>query len=92
MVCQLLNINLLENNIYNLTIKANVYETNNNLAIKFFDENIEPVLINLIDIRGNTITKIRQLDQKFQLSWSISKSIFLEKSIKNLESYPYIKK
>ena len=64
---ELLNINLLENNIYNLTIKANVYETNNNLAIKFFDENIEPVLINLIDIRGNTITKNKTIRSKISI-------------------------
>ena len=90
---ELLNINLLENNIYNLTIKANVYETNNNLAIKFFDENIEPVLINLIDIRGNTITKNKTIRSKISIEpGQYLNQYSLEKSIKNLESYPYIKK
>ncbi len=90
---ELLNINLLENNIYNLTIKANVYEVNNNLAIKFFDENIEPVLINLIDIRGNTITKNKTIRSKISIEpGQYLNQYSLEKSIKNLESYPYIKK
>ncbi len=90
---ELLNINLLENNIYNLTIKANVYETNNNLAIKFFDENIEPVLINLIDIRGNTITKNKTIRSKISIEpGQYLNQYSLEKSIKNLERYPYIKK
>ena len=90
---ELLNINLLENNIYNLTIKANVYEINNNLAIKFFDENIEPVLINLIDIRGNTITKNKTIRSKISIEpGQYLNQYSLEKSIKNLESYPYIKK
>ena len=90
---ELLNISLLENNIYNLAIKANVYETNNNLAIKFFDENIEPVLINLIDIRGNTITKNKTIRSKISIEpGQYLNQYSLEKSIKNLESYPYIKK
>ncbi len=90
---ELLNINLLENNIYNLAIKANVYETNNNLVIKFFDENIEPVLINLIDIRGNTITKNKTIRSKISIEpGQYLNQYSLEKSIKNLESYPYIKK
>ena len=90
---ELLNINLLDNNIYNLAIKANVYETNNNLAIKFFDENIEPVLINLIDIRGNTITKNKTIRSKISIEpGQYLNQYSLEKSIKNLESYPYIKK
>lgn len=90
---ELFNTNLLENNIYNLTINANVYEADDKLNLAFFDQEIEPTLINLIDIRGNTITKNETIRSKISIEpGQYLNKYSLDKSIKNLESYPYIKK
>ena len=90
---ELLNLNLLENNIFNSTIKVSIFEESNKLSINLFDEDAAPILINKINITGNSITKDKTIRSKILIEpGQYFNQYTLDKTIKNLERYPYIKK
>ena len=52
----------------------------------------DPIIINKIDITGNSITKNKTIRSKISIEpGEYLNNILLDKSIKNLKRYPYIK-
>ncbi len=86
------NIILNANNIHNFTIDTLITEEDNNINLSFISNSKEPVVINKIDIRGNSITKNQTIRSKISIEPGEYLNEYLfEKSVSNLKRYPYIK-
>ena len=89
---ELLNLDLLNNNIYNKIIKINETYGDKNIDLLFYSELKLPVVVNKIDITGNSITKDKTIRSKLSVEpGQYLDKYSLEKSIKILKRYPYIK-
>ena len=86
------NIILNSNNIHNFIIDTVISEVDNNINLSFVSKSKEPVVINKIDIKGNSITKNKTIRSKISIEPGqyFNKYLF-NKSVSNLERYPYIK-
>tara|TARA_B100000989_G_C19522448_1_gene464933 strand:+ start:173 stop:2404 length:2232 start_codon:yes stop_codon:yes gene_type:complete len=86
------NLNLISNNIHNLSIGFSIFEDNNNINLSFLSSQKDPIVINKIDIAGNTITKNNTIRSKISIEpGEYLNQYMLDKSVSNLKRYPYIK-
>ena len=88
---ELFNSELISNNIHNKIIVINIIEDEKDIVITFSTENKNPIIINKINITGNSITKSKTIRSKISIEPGeyLSENKF-EKSIDTLKSYPYI--
>ena len=86
------NLSLSSNNIFNKVIEVNIDYNNENIDITFLDKNNLPVVINKINIAGNSITKNKTIRSKISIEpGEYLNQYKLTNSLKNLKRYPYIK-
>ena len=89
---EIYNLNLLSKNIYNKVIDVNVINNNESIDIVFFDKQSTPVIINKIEITGNSITKNNTIRSKISFQPGEYLNNYKIKNLsKNLKRYPYIK-
>ena len=89
---ELFNLQLNSNNIHNIRIDVVFDEDINNLDLFFVANQKDPIVINKIDITGNSITKNKTIRSKLSIEpGQYMNQYLLDKSIKNLKRYPYIK-
>ncbi len=89
---EIYNLNLLSKNIYNKAIDVNVINNNESIDIVFFDKESTPVIINKIEITGNSITKNNTIRSKISFQPGEYLNNYKIKNLsKNLKRYPYIK-
>ena len=89
---ELFNLELISNNIHNISIDVVFDEDINNLDLFFVANQKDPIVINKIDITGNSITKNKTIRSKLSIEPGQYMNQYLfDKSIKNLKRYPYIK-
>ena len=89
---ELFNLELIFNNIHNISIDVVFDEDINNLDLFFVANQKDPIVINKIDITGNSITKNKTIRSKLSIEPGQYMNQYLfDKSIKNLKRYPYIK-
>ena len=70
-----------------------IFNDNNKYLNLFFEtKKKDPVIINKINITGNSITKNKTIRSKLSIEpGEYFNKYLLDKSIKNLKKYPYIK-
>ena len=86
------NLSLSSNNIFNKIIEVNIDYNNENIDITFLDKNNLPVVINKINIEGNSITKNKTIRSKISIEpGEYLNQYKLTNTLKNLKRYPYIK-
>ena len=89
---ELFNQNLISKNINNQVVEFNVSNNLNSINLLFFMKKIDPVIISAISITGNSITKDRTIRSKISIEpGQYLNKYTLDKSIKNLKRFPYIK-
>tara|TARA_B100000989_G_scaffold179285_1_gene134669 strand:- start:116 stop:2347 length:2232 start_codon:yes stop_codon:yes gene_type:complete len=90
---EILNDSLVQNNIYNQSIVVELSQIHNqSLNIVFKTLAIEPTTINKIVIIGNSITKNKTIRSKLFIEpGEYLNQYSLDRSIKILNNYPYIK-
>ena len=89
---EIYNLELQSNNIYNKVIDVSVSNNNESIDIVFFDKKSTPVIINKIDITGNSITKNKTIRSKISFEPGEYLNDYKLKNLsKNLKRYPYIK-
>ena len=89
---ELYNLNLQSNNIYNRVIEVSLSNNNENFDIVFFDKKSSPVIVNKIEIIGNSITKNNTIRSKISFEPGEYLNNYKIKNLsKNLKRYPYIK-
>tara|TARA_B100000886_G_scaffold12544_1_gene8128 strand:- start:1349 stop:3586 length:2238 start_codon:yes stop_codon:yes gene_type:complete len=87
----LFNLNLISNNIHNINIDAQISNSSDKLNLIFNLKKIDPLVINKINITGNSITKSKTIRSKISVEpGQYLNKYLLDKSIKNLNRYPYI--
>ena len=87
----LFNLNLISNNIHNINIDAQISSFSDKLNLTFNLKKIDPLVINKINITGNSITKSKTIRSKISVEpGQYFNKYLLDKSIKNLNRYPYI--
>ena len=88
----LYNSILVSNNIYNFFIDVIFTENDKKLDLTFISVDKEPIVVNKINITGNSITKNKTIRSKLSIEPGqyLNKFLF-DKSINNLKRYPYIK-
>ena len=88
---ELFNFNLLSNNINNKIIDVNISYNKDLIDITFYSTLINPVIVNKINISGNTITKNETIRSKLSIEpGEYLNKYKLDNTIKNLKRYPYI--
>ena len=88
----LYNTNLVSNNIHNIYIDSFVNDNDQDLNLTFETIKKDPIVVNKINISGNSITKNQTIRSKLSIEpGEYFNNFLLEKSIKNLKRYPYIK-
>ena len=88
----LYNSILISNNIHNIIIEAIFTDNDENLNLSFVAKEKDPIVVNKIDIKGNSITKNKTIRSKLSIEPGQYLNNFLfEKSVNNLKRYPYIK-
>ena len=88
---ELFNIHLSSNNIHNKIIDVSVSENQTFLDVLFFVKHKNPITINKIEIKGNSITKNKTIRSKLSIEpGQYLNEFILNKSIRNLKRYPYI--
>ena len=88
----LFNSILVSNNIHNIVIEANFIEYEKKLNLSFEAKEKDPIVVNKINIIGNSITKNKTIRSKLSIEPGQYLNNFLfEKSINNIKRYPYIK-
>ena len=86
------NLNLISNNIHNSSVNFTTFEDNNNINLSFFSSQKDPIVINKIDILGNSITKNNTIRSKISIEpGEYLNQYMFDKSVSNLKRYPYIK-
>ncbi len=87
----LFNTNLVNNNIHNINIVSLIIEDGQDINISFETIKKDPIVINKINITGNSITKNETIRSKISIEpGQYFNNFLLKKSIKNLKRYPYI--
>ena len=87
----LFNLNLISNNIHNTNINAQISSFSDKLNLTFNLKKTDPLVINKINITGNSITKSKTIRSKISVEpGQYFNKYLLDKSIKNLNRYPYI--
>ena len=82
---------LISQNIFNKLVNVNVFETGNDYTLDFYFEDIDPKVINKININGNSITKDRTIRSKISIEPSDYFNQFtFQKDLNYLESFKYI--
>ena len=90
---KLFNNTLVDNNIFNKKIDVNINNNSDLLDIFFYSSDKTPIVINKIEITGNSITKNQTIRSKIAIEpGQYFNEYTFENSIKTLERYPYIKK
>ena len=85
------NLYLISNNIYNFIIESNIFIDSSDLSLSFISKDKEPLVINKIDIVGNSITKNKTIRSKISIEpGEYLNQYLLDKSLDNLKRYPYI--
>ena len=87
------NNNLISNNIFDRSIELDFNQVDDNhIDLSFILQKIDPIVINKIEITGNSITKSKTIRSKLliQPGEYFSKPS-LQKSVQILNNYPYIK-
>ena len=89
---EVFNNNLISNNIYNESVEVNLYQKQNYLLdLSFITLQKDPIVINKIEISGNSITKNKTIRSKILIQpGEYFNKYSLDRSIKILKSYPYI--
>mgnify|MGYP001333407765 CR=1 FL=1 len=88
----LYNTNLVNNNIHNINIANFIIEDGQDINISFETIKKDPIVVNKINISGNSITKNKTIRSKISIEpGQYYNNFLLEKSIKNLRRYPYIR-
>ena len=88
----LYNSILVSNNIFNKIIEPVFTEYDKKLNLSFVIKDKEPIVVNKVNIIGNSITKNKTIRSKLSIEPGQYLNDFLfEKSINNLKRYPYIK-
>ena len=88
----LYNTNLINNNIHNINVVSLIIEDGQNINLSFETTKKNPIVVNKINISGNSITKNKTIRSKISIEpGQYFNNFLLEKSIKNLRRYPYIK-
>ena len=89
---EVFNSILISNNIYNESVEVNLFQKQDYLLdISFSTLQKDPVIINKIEITGNTITKSKTIRSKILIQpGEYLNKYSLNKSIKILKRYPYI--
>ena len=88
----LYNSILVSNNIHNIIIETIFTDDDNKLNLSFVAKEIDPIVVNKIEITGNSITKNKTIRSKLSIEPGQYLNNFLfEKSVNNLKRYPYIK-
>ena len=88
----LYNTNLVSNNIHNIYIDSFINDNDKDLNLTFETIKKDPIVVNKINISGNSITKNQTIRSKLSIEpGEYFNNFLLEKSIKNLKRYPYIK-
>ena len=90
---QKLNGLLISNNILNVEILSRLVEKNNKLYLHFYEQLIDPIVIQRIDIIGNSITKDNVIRSKINIEpgdYLNSNNISLIK--KNINNLSYVNK
>ena len=89
---ELFNKNLISNNINNQIVEFDVSDNLDSINLLFYMKKIDPVIISKISITGNSITKDRTIRSKISIEpGQYLNKYTLNKSIKNLKRFPYIK-
>ena len=90
---EIFNDNLVSSNIFNKSIEIELFQKQNYLLdIIFKTLPKEPIVINQIEITGNSITKSKTIRSKIFIEPGEYLNQFtLDKSMKTLNNYPYIK-
>ena len=88
----LYNSILVSNNIHNIIIEATFTDDDKKLNLSFIAKEKDPIVVNKINITGNSITKDKTIRSKLSIEPGQYLNNFLfEKSVNNLKRYPYIK-
>ena len=83
---------MVSNNIHNIYIDSLVNDNDQDLNLTFETIKKDPIVVNKINISGNSITKNQTIRSKLSIEpGEYFNNFLLEKSIKNLKRYPYIK-
>ena len=91
-VLSLYNSNLINKNIHNIYIDSILDYDGKEINLSFIATKKDPIVINKINITGNSITKNETIRSKISIEpGQYFNNFLLDKSIKNLERYPYIK-
>ena len=91
-VLSLYNSNLINKNIHNIYINSILDYDGKEINLSFTATKKDPIVINKINITGNSITKNETIRSKISIEpGQYFNNFLLDKSIKNLERYPYIK-
>ncbi len=89
---ELFNQNLISNNINNQIVEFDVSDNLDSINLLFYMKKIDPIIISKISITGNSITKDRTIRSKISIEpGQYLNKYTLDKSIKNLKRFPYIK-
>ena len=90
---EIFNSILISNNIFNKSVEVDTYQKQNYLLdISFITLQKDPIIINKIEITGNSITKNQTIRSKILIQpGEYLNKYSLDRSIKILKSYPYIK-
>lgn len=82
---------LISQNIINKLANVNVFETDNDYNLDFYLEDIDPKIINKININGNSITKDRTIRSKISLEpGDYFNEFTFQKDLNYLKSFKYI--
>lgn len=88
---ELLNLYLIDNNIFNKLITYEIIKSNNSTILKFSETKVKPRTVNKINITGNSITKEKTIRSKILIEpGDYFNRYTLDKSINTLKKYPYI--
>ncbi len=88
----LYNSILVSNNIHNIIIEAIFTDNDDKLNLSFVAQEKDPIVVNKINITGNSITKNKTIRSKLSIEPGQYLNNFLfENSVNNLKRYPYIK-
>ena len=90
---ELFNNTLISNNIYNRSIEVNLNQKQDYLLdVSFVTLQKDPIVINKIEITGNSITNNKTIRSKILIQpGEYFNKYSLDRSIKILKKYPYIK-
>ncbi len=85
------NLDLISNNIHNVIIESSSSISTDNFNLLFKSKKKDPLVVNKINITGNSITKNKTIRSKISIEpGEYLNQYLLDKSVNNLKRYPYI--